>query len=58
MAKGENRESEKGMSHAKGSHGSETVHNIEHVGSHGGEGVRFKMPKEVTDHSCVRELKE
>lgn len=57
--KNENRPSEKGESHAHGSRGSETVKSIEHVGSSGAHGVRFKMPKEVVDHSRVRaELKE
>jgi hypothetical protein len=47
------------MSHAHSGKGSETVRSIEHVGSSGSHGVRFKMPEDVTDHSCVREkLKE
>jgi hypothetical protein len=50
----ENKMSEKGRDNTKGGKGSETVASIEHVGSHGSEGVRFKMPKEVVDHSCVR----
>jgi hypothetical protein len=57
MAKGENKASEVGMVHAKGGLGTKTVHEIEHynhVGSPAGKGVRFKMPTDVTDHSCVR----
>lgn len=55
----ENRASEKGMSHAHSGKGSETVREIEKVGSSGSHGVRFSMPKEVVDHSCVRgKLKE
>lgn len=48
MQKGESR-------HGKGS---ESVHDIERVGSPGGTGHTFHMPEdhEVTDHSKVREL--
>lgn len=54
----ENKMSEKGLDNTKGSRGSETVHSIEHVGSTG-SGIRFKMPTDVVDHSCVkRDLKE
>jgi hypothetical protein len=55
----ENKASERGMSRAHGSRGSETVHDIEHVGSSGSHGVRFKMPDGCVDHSQVRsKLKE
>lgn len=40
--KSENKASERGESHAK-SHGSESVKEIEHVGSKG-EGIRFPVP--------------
>jgi hypothetical protein len=53
MAYNENRASEKGESKSHGK-GSETVKEIEHVGGSGSHCVRFKMPKEVTDHSKVR----
>jgi hypothetical protein len=52
--KDENRASERGMSHAKGGRGSESVHDIERVGGKGEGSHSFRMPKEVTDHSCVR----
>jgi hypothetical protein len=55
---GENKASEVGMAKGHGKHAAETVKSIEHVGSSNGNGVRFKMPKEVVDHSKVRELKE
>lgn len=59
MPRNENRASEKGMSRAHGNKGSETVHDIEHVGGSGEHCVRFKMPTDVVDHSQVRrELKE
>jgi hypothetical protein len=50
----QNKASEKGMARAHKSAGSETIRSEEHVGSSGSHGVRFKMPKEVVDHSCVR----
>ena len=50
----ENKMSTKGEFHAKKSSGSGTVASIEHVGSHGGYGVKFKMPTDVVDHSKVR----
>ncbi len=56
----ENRASEVGMARGTGQHSQKSVASIEHVGSSGPHGVRFKMPKDssVTDHSCVRaELK-
>ena len=54
----ENKASEKGMSHAKSGSGGSTVRHDEYVGSTG-SGIRFKMPKDVTDHSKVRgQLKE
>lgn len=57
--KAENKASERGESRAHGSKGSETVKSIEHVGSSGPHGVRFKLPKEVPDKSRVHaELKE
>jgi hypothetical protein len=55
----ENKMSHEGEDNKKGGRGSETVHDIEHVGSSGAHGVRFGMPKEVVDHSNVRStLKE
>jgi hypothetical protein len=57
-AKRENKPSEKGMSHAKSGSGGSTVKHDEYVGSTG-SGIRFKLPKDVTDHSKVRgQLKE
>jgi hypothetical protein len=53
----ENKPSEKGMSRARSGAGGSTVKHDEYVGSTG-SGVRFKMPKDVTDHSKVRGLKE
>jgi hypothetical protein len=50
----ENRASMKGEAHTHKSAGSEKIRTEEHVGSSGSHGVRFKMPKGVTDHSCVR----
>ena len=50
----QNKSSHKHEDNKKGGRGSETVHDIEHVGSSGSHGVRFGMPKEVVDHSCVR----
>jgi hypothetical protein len=51
---GENSSSVKGMKakHAKDT----TVRHEEYAGSHGSDGVSFKMPKdsECTDHSKVR----
>jgi hypothetical protein len=41
---------------AKASGHPEKVSSIESVGSPGGTGVRFKMPKDVVDHSCVKKL--
>lgn len=38
----------------KHSHGAESVHNIERVGSKHPENHSFRMPKNVTDHSIVR----
>lgn len=57
MAKGENRASMKGEAHTKPSAGSGTIRSEEKVGSSGAHGVRFSMPKDVVDHSCVRKLK-
>ena len=55
----ENKRSEAGMAHAHRSAGSGSIRSEEHVGSPGGTGQRFKMPKnsEVADHSRVRGLK-
>jgi len=53
----ENKMSLKGRDNTKGGKGSNTVQNIEHVGSTR-EGMRFKMPTDVVDHSCVKKLKE
>ena len=53
----ENKASEKGESHAHAGKGGSSVKHDEYVGSTG-TGIRFKMPKEVTDHSKVRGLKE
>ena len=50
----ENKMSKKGSDNTKGGRGSETVREIEKVGSSGSHGVQFSMPKEVVDHSCVR----
>lgn len=50
----ENKMSLKGRDNTKGSRGSESVKEIEKVGSSGSHGVQFSMPKEVVDHSCVR----
>lgn len=50
----QNRKSEVGMAKASGH--PEKVSTIEHCGSPGGTGQRFKMPKEVVDHSNVRKL--
>jgi hypothetical protein len=50
--KGENKPSERGMSRAK-SHGSETVKEIEKVGSKGGEGIKFGVPNHH-EHCDVR----
>ena len=51
---GENKQSVKGMKpkHAKDT----TVRHEEYAGSHGSDGVSFRMPKdsEVSDHSRVR----
>jgi hypothetical protein len=54
----ENKSSLKGRDNTKG--GSGSVRKEEgYVGSKQGEGVRFKMPENVTDHSCVKgKLKE
>jgi hypothetical protein len=54
----ENKMSKKGEDNTKG--GSGSVRKEEgYVGSKQGEGVRFKMPENVTDHSCVKgKLKE
>ena len=53
-AMNENKSSVKGMKvhHAKDT----TVRHEEHCGSHGSDGVSFRMPKdsEVVDHSRVR----
>lgn len=49
----ENRRSEVGRAKASGH--PEKVSSIEHVGSTG-TGIRFKMPKDVVDHSKVRKL--
>ena len=50
----ENKASEKGESRAKG-HGSESVKEIERVGSKHPENHSFRMPKdsEISDHSKV-----
>lgn len=55
---GENKASMKGEARGHGKHAAETVKSIEHVGSSGSHGVRFKMPEGCVDHSKVRELKE
>ena len=52
----ENRRSEHGMAHSHRSAGSESIKSEEHVGSTG-TGIRFKMPKDVVDHSKVRGMK-
>jgi hypothetical protein len=49
----ENKASEKGESPAKPGAGGSTVKHDEYCGSTG-TGIRFKMPKDVTDHSKVR----
>lgn len=49
----ENKMSEKGRDNTKGGKGSGSVASIEHVGSTG-SGIRFKMPENVVDHSCVK----
>lgn len=55
----QNKHSMKGSDDKSGGKGEpRKVSSIEHVGSSGSHGVRFKMPKEVVDHSCVREMKE
>jgi hypothetical protein len=57
-AERENKASEHGMSRAKSGSGGSTVKHDEYVGSTG-SGIRFKLPKDVTDHSKVRgQLKE
>lgn len=53
----QNKASESGMARAKKSAGSESIRSEEHVGSSGAHGVRFKMPTDVPDHSCVRKMK-
>lgn len=50
----QNKASMKGEAHTHKSAGSGSIKSEEHVGSSGSHGVRFKMPKEVVDHSCVR----
>jgi hypothetical protein len=50
----QNKASMHGETRAHKSSGSGTIRSEEHVGSSGSHGVRFKMPKEVVDHSCVR----
>lgn len=50
----QNKSSHGGEDNRKGGRGSETVHDIEHVGSSGSHGVRFKMPQGITDHSKIR----
>jgi hypothetical protein len=58
-AEQENKASEHGSDNKKGHQaGSGHVHDIEHVGSSGSHGVRFKMPKECCDHSNVRKMGE
>ena len=47
----ENKRSEAGEAKTHKSAGSGSIHSEEHVGSHGGHGIRFKMPKDVPDHS-------
>jgi hypothetical protein len=56
--KNENRSSEKGMSHAHGSRGSESVKSIEHVGSSGPHGIRFKVHNHPDKSEVHKELKE
>jgi len=56
--KPENRMSEKGESHAKGSRGSETVKSIEHVGSSNSHGIRFKVHNHPDKSEVHKELKE
>lgn len=54
----ENKESEAGVKKFKSGSGGSTVKHDEYVGSKG-SGIKFKMPKDVTDHSQVRgKLKE
>lgn len=53
----ENRASEKGESHAK-AHGSESVKSIEHVGSSGPHGIRFKVHNHPDKSEVHKELKE
>jgi len=53
---GENKSSMKGEVKAHRSAGSESIKSEEHVGSTG-SGIRFKMPKDVPDHSNVRGMK-
>jgi hypothetical protein len=50
----QNKASMKGETKAHKSAGSESIRSEEHVGSSGSHGVRFKMPTDVVDHSCVR----
>ena len=57
MAKSENKASEKGMGKHldRGQPNSVSQIEGEHAGERGHQGgVVFKMPKDVTDHSCVR----
>lgn len=50
----ENKSSDKGVKKYDAPHkGEGKVSSIEHVGSSGSHGVRFKMPANVVDHSCV-----
>jgi hypothetical protein len=53
---GENKSSKQGEAKTHRSAGSESIKSEEHVGSTG-SGIRFKMPKEVCDHSNVRGMK-
>ena len=53
---GENKSSEKGEARVHPSAGSKSIKNEEHVGSHGGHGVRFPVPAHP-DHSAVRGMK-
>jgi hypothetical protein len=50
----QNKASEKGMTRAHKSAGSESIRSEEKVGSSGPHGVQFSVPKGVVDHSCVR----
>jgi hypothetical protein len=52
--KDENKSSMAGMARAHKSAGSESIRSEEKVGGKGEGSHSFRMPKQVTDHSCVR----